>query len=227
MSDEPLIVGVIDEPAIEKAQLAEAMGADVLEARLDLWGLSPEDTRKFLKGLKSLGLKVIGTNRWRLEGGRFEGDEADRIDSLIASLDLIDLVDIELGCEMRDYVIEEARKHGVRVIVSYHNFELTPASDELSEIVSSMKASGADIGKIATMVNDLHDCLRLFELLLDSQMKLSVIGMGELGKHTRVIAPIYGSVLNYASVGEAVAPGQMKVGEMKEILRGLIHEDAA
>ncbi|VUT28253.1 MAG: 3-dehydroquinate dehydratase [Candidatus Syntrophoarchaeum sp. GoM_oil] len=78
-----------------------------------------------------------------------------------------------------------------------------------------MKACGADIGKIATMVNDLRDCIRLFELLLDCDIPLSVIGMGELGRHTRVIAPIYGSVLNYGSVGEAVAPGQMRVGEMR------------
>jgi 3-dehydroquinate dehydratase-1 len=219
MSDEPLIVGVIDEPSIEKARIAEAMGADILEARLDLWGLSLEDTRKFLKGLKRIGLNVIGTNRWKLEGGRFEGDEEDRIDSLIACLDLLDYVDIELGSRMRDYVIREAQKYVVRVIVSYHNFELTPASDELSDIVSKMKACGADIGKIATMVNDLHDCLRLFELLLDCDMKLSLITMGELGRHTRIIAPIYGSVLNYGSVGEAVAPGQMRVGEMKDIIR--------
>jgi len=81
-----------------------------------------------------------------------------------------------------------------------------------------MKACGADIGKIATMVNDLHDCLRLFELLLDSPMRLSVITMGELGRHARVIAPIYGSALNYGFVREAVAPGQMSVGEMKRLL---------
>ncbi len=215
MSDEPLIVGVIDEPAIGEAELAEELGADILEARLDLWDLSLEDTRKFLKDLKSIGLEIIGTNRWELEGGKFEGDEEDRIDILISCLDLLDYVDIELGCQMRDYVIKEARKHGVRVIVSYHNFELTPASFELSEIVSRMKKCGGDIGKIATMVNDLRDCLRLFELLLDADMPLSVIGMGELGRHTRVIVPIYGSVLNYGSVGEAVAPGQMRVGEMR------------
>ena len=216
MSDKPLIVGVIDKPLIERAELAEEMGAEVLEARLDLWGLSLDDTRKFLKDLKSIGLEIIGTNRWELEGGRFEGDEEDRIDILISCLDLLDYVDIELGCQMRDYVIKGAWKHGVSVIVSYHNFEITPDKDELSDIVERMKTCGADIGKIATMVNDLRDCLRLFELLLDSSMKLSVIGMGELGKHTRIIAPIYGSVLNYGSVGEAVAPGQMRVGEMRK-----------
>lgn len=220
MGDElkPLIVGVIDEPDLKSAQLAKKDGADVLEARLDLWGLSLEDTRRFLLKLKRIGLEIIGTNRWELEGGRFKEDEETRIEFLIHMLDIFDYVDIELECRVRDDVIRKAKEQGVEVIVSCHNFELTPDEDELSMIVSRMKACGADIGKIATMVNDLHDCLRLFELLLDSPMRLSVITMGELGRHARVIAPIYGSALNYGFVREAVAPGQMSVGEMKRLL---------
>ncbi|RJS70700.1 MAG: type I 3-dehydroquinate dehydratase [Candidatus Syntrophoarchaeum sp. WYZ-LMO15] len=215
--DEPLIVGVIDEPEIDKAELARQMGADVLEARFDLWNTSMDTSRQVLRDLKKVGLDIIGTNRWIIEGGGFEGSEPDRIGFLISCMDLLDYVDIELECEMRDYVVERAKKQGVKVIVSYHNFEFTPDKDELLGIVSRMKACGADIGKVATMVNDLHDSLRLFELLLDANMRLSVIGMGELGRHTRIIAPIYGSVLNYGSVGGAVAPGQMRVEEMRKV----------
>jgi 3-dehydroquinate dehydratase len=44
--------------------------------------------------------------------------------------------------------------------------------------------------------------------------------MGRLGKHTRVIAPFYGSVLTYAAVDSEVsaAPGQFQVDEIKKIL---------
>ena len=98
--DEPLIVGVIDEPEIDKAELARQMGADVLEARFDLWKTSMDTSRQVLRDLKKVGLDIIGTNRWIIEGGGFEGSEPDRIGFLISCMDLLDYVDIELECEI-------------------------------------------------------------------------------------------------------------------------------
>jgi 3-dehydroquinate dehydratase-1 len=44
--------------------------------------------------------------------------------------------------------------------------------------------------------------------------------MGDLGKHTRVIAPFYGSVLTYASVENTILtpPGQLPVDKLKKIM---------
>jgi 3-dehydroquinate dehydratase-1 len=44
--------------------------------------------------------------------------------------------------------------------------------------------------------------------------------MGKLGKHTRVIAPFYGSVLTYASIEDTMsaAPGQLPVNDVKKIM---------
>ncbi len=45
-----------------------------------------------------------------------------------------------------------------------------------------------------------------------------MIGMGDAGRHTRVVAPLYGSVLTYACVGDAVAPGQINISELKHAI---------
>lgn len=47
--------------------------------------------------------------------------------------------------------------------------------------------------------------------------------MGSQGKHTRVVAPFYGSVLTYASIesNASAAPGQLPVDEVKKIMEML------
>jgi len=54
----------------------------------------------------------------------------------------------------------------------------------------------------------------------DAGRAVCTIAMGKLGKHTRVIAPFYGSVLTYASVESTMsaAPGQLPVDELKKVM---------
>ena len=56
--------------------------------------------------------------------------------------------------------------------------------------------------------------------LLDSNKNVVVIGMGELGKITRIIAPILGSKFTFASLsrGKETADGQMENGKMKDMI---------
>jgi len=42
--------------------------------------------------------------------------------------------------------------------------------------------------------------------------------MGNIGKHSRIMAPIYGSLLTYGYVRNPVAPGQMRVDEIRKWL---------
>ncbi len=46
------------------------------------------------------------------------------------------------------------------------------------------------------------------------------MGSGSVGRHLRLIAPIYGSVLTYGYIEgeESVAPGQFSVSELRLIL---------
>jgi 3-dehydroquinate dehydratase-1 len=83
--------------------------------------------------------------------------------------------------------------------------------------------AGADIAKLAVMPHSMRDTLDLLELALDARnagRTVCTIAMGKFGKHTRAIAPLYGSVLTYASVEISMssAPGQLPVDELKKVM---------
>jgi len=72
----------------------------------------------------------------------------------------------------------------------------------------------------------MEDVLNLLRVTLDFRgagKSVCTIAMGEQGKHTRVIAPFYGSVLTYASMerDSTAAPGQLPVDKVKKIMEML------
>jgi 3-dehydroquinate dehydratase-1 len=159
-------------------------------------------------------LPLIATNRWSAEGGKFRGSERERIDQLIGASEYANFVDIELRAELRDELLRGVDKPA---IVSYHDFRRMPRIEELRSILRETLKTGASIAKIAVTPGRLRDNLMLLELLLNANAPLCVIAMGELGRHMRVIAPIYGSVLTYGYVSEATAPGQISLSELKQL----------
>ena len=224
------VVAVILENPLETSKKAAEMGADLLEIRLDLLGIKDlEIAAETIRKIKSeTKLPVILTNRSNTEGGKWEGKEAERIGLLTNLLSLEagpDAVDIELsaGREARDQIIKAAKTCGKTVIISSHNFLKTPAFQEMKTTFEEAFLAGADIVKLAVMPHSMRDVLNLLRATLDAREAggtVCAIAMGKLGKHTRVIAPFYGSVLTYASVEDTVpaAPGQFQVDEVKKIM---------
>jgi len=224
------VVAVILEKPLEASRKAAEMGADLLEIRLDLLGIrNLETAAETIQEVKSeTGLPVILTNRSVTEGGKWEGKEDDRIElltNLLSLKDGPDAIDIELsaGGEARDQVIKVARAYGKIIIVSSHNFSKTPALQEMKTILEEAFLAGADIAKLAVMPQSRRDVLDLLRVALDAREAgnaVCTIAMGKLGRHTRVIAPFYGSVLTYSAVDSEVsaAPGQFKVDELKKIM---------
>jgi 3-dehydroquinate dehydratase I len=224
------VVAVILENPFETSRKAVEMGADILEIRLDLLGIKDLETAaETIRKIKSeTGTPIILTNRSSKEGGKWEGKEAERIGLLTNILSLKDApeaVDIELsaGREERDRVVKAAKARGITVIVSFHNFSKTPAFQEMKTIFEEAFLAGADIAKLAVVPHSMRDILDLLRVALDTREAggaVCAIAMGKLGKHTRVIAPFYGSVLTYAAVESAVsaAPGQFQVDEVKKIM---------
>lgn len=66
------------------------------------------------------------------------------------------------------------------------------------------------------MPHSLNDVLRLYEVTIKAKRPCCTIAMGMLGKHSRIMAPVYGSVLTYGYVKKPVAPGQMRVDKIIE-----------
>jgi 3-dehydroquinate dehydratase-1 len=209
------VVASIGENPFESANRAKQLGADIIEFRTDLMG---SDASQSLEDVKGIGLPVIITNRMKQEGGAWQMSEELRIKTLVSLLPLADAVDIELCADKRDDVVKVAKGAGKTVIISTHNFQKTPRLDVMMGTINESFEAGADIAKLAVMPNSLEDVLRLFEVTLRAKGPVCTIAMGETGKHSRVIAPIYGSVMTYGCVDNAIAPGQLRVDELKNIL---------
>lgn len=101
-------------------------------------------------------------------------------------------------------------------IYAIHDFEKTP--DNLPDLLREMRKTPADYYKIAAMARSCLDLLRMLELA-QANPGLIAISMGEIGKASRVLAPVFASPLTYAplSLEEANAPGQIPLSDLLSI----------
>jgi 3-dehydroquinate dehydratase-1 len=193
--------------AIRKVKMAEI--------RIDRMKVSKEEVGKIFSSAKNL----IATCR------KGQMNDSDRAELLIAAIEGgASYVDVELDStkDYADRIVKKAREVGCRVILSYHNYAVTPPDLDLENIVRLCRDQGADLIKIACKANSYLDSARLLGLL-GREKNLIVIGMGEKGKITRAVAPILGSPFTYASLSEGMetADGQIEVNKLKKILRVL------
>ena len=80
--------------------------------------------------------------------------------------------------------------------------------------------SSVAVAKVATMVRSWGDNRRLLELLGKTwPIPVIVVGMGEIGQLTRIVGPLRGSALTYASSGRRSAPGQLSLEEVGKTYR--------
>lgn len=218
----PVIVAAISEKIIENSARAVKLGADAIEIRLDMMNQS-ENMHETLSQVKeSFNIPIIITNRRADEGGNWRASEYERIKILTRLLPDADAVDIELRAPLRDNVISEARRLGKTIIVSHHNFKRTPPPEELTRILEEEQSAGGNISKLAVMPQTPQDVLNLLQASLNATFPVCIIAMGELGRHTRAIASLYGSKLTYASISKSTAPGQLRVDKVREIMKTIL-----
>ena len=142
-----------------------------------------------------------------------------------------DLIDVELfrGEALLRDICEEARKKGIRVIASSHDFEKTPAKEEIIERLTRMQDCGADLLKLAAMPRDAGDVLTLLSATWEmkeqyAKQPVVTMSMGAKGAVSRLAGEVFGSVMTFGSAGVASAPGQVSVPELKMALEVLQQE---
>ncbi len=194
--------------------------ADLVELRVDyIQGLRIEQ----LEELKAKTTKpAIFTCRGKAEGGNFTGSEKNRLVIIQKAIDLgFDYVDIELAA-LKKYNLNKRR--GVKLIVSYHNFQKTPNYNFLEKIINQAYNLGADIAKVAVLANKPEDNKIIFQLILNkkSNQEIIALAMGEQGMITRLLAPLLGGYLTFATVsGKGSAPGQIDIKKLKAIYQAM------
>jgi 3-dehydroquinate dehydratase/shikimate dehydrogenase len=189
------------------ARDAAVMG-DMVELRLD--GVRHLDVGRALAGRR---VPAVVTCRPMWEGGQFDGSEEERRAILSSALDLgAEFVDVEwqaveghsTGVSLRDLVTRAPD----RIVVSSHEFDGVPA--DLDARVRAMRSTGAGTIKVAVSVDRLSQTLCLGPIAADGPAV--VIGMGESGIASRLLAGRFGSRWTYA--GDGVAPGQLPARRM-------------
>jgi 3-dehydroquinate dehydratase/shikimate dehydrogenase len=182
-----------------------ATAGDMVELRLD--GVGDLDVAGALQGRRT---PAVVTCRASWEGGRFDGSEEERRAILRRALDAgAEFVDVEWRAGFDDVIARDP----ARVVVSFHDFTGMPAG--LEDRVAAMRRTGAGTIKVAYAARALCDTLPL--RAIGEQGQAVVIGMGEPGVPSRLLAARYHSRWTFA--GQGVAPGQMPAARMRDAFR--------
>jgi 3-dehydroquinate dehydratase-1 len=119
-------------------------------------------------------------------------------------------------------LIRKAQGQGVKVLGSFHDFAITPSDAVLQGAVDVALQHRLNGVKIAAKLLSGGDLARLLQLAAtEKRLPFSLMGMGELGRVSRLALAKCGSVLNYGFLGQANAPGQWPASRLKELLREL------
>jgi 3-dehydroquinate dehydratase/shikimate dehydrogenase len=189
------------------ARRDDVADADLIELRLDT--VSDPSAAGALAGRRR---PVIVTCRPVWEGGSFKGSEEERKRILAEALSLgAEYVDVEWRAHFDDLIAEHA---GRRIVLSTHDFRGMPI--DLTARVHAMRSTGAEVIKIAATMTALSDAVPLLELgaARDHDGALVLIGMGDYGVATRVLAGRFGSKWTYAGalreIGQLSAESLLK-----------------
>ena len=200
-----------------KQTLAKALKkSDYAEIRFDF--LNPNLVPDALQQIKKDLRKCVCTLRPVSEGGKFSGNEKNRISiiKLIAEYNPF-LLDIELNSLSKNKNLQRYLKStGTDILLSWHNFKQTPDTSVLKKKLAQMKKFSNNI-KIVTMAKSVNDATRVLSLYKNNNTKLIAFSMGNFGRMSRLLCLLLGSPYTYVSLGKAVAPGQFSVDEVKSI----------
>ena len=199
------IVGKTREEILDAAKKILPIGADVVEWRVD-WYEDIFDFEKVEETAKQLRevlgeMPILFTFRTSKEGGEkaIETPVYVELNQKISATGYVDLVDMEAftGDDAVKAVVEEAHKHGVKVVASNHDFDKTPAKSDIIYRLRKMQELGADIPKIAVMPQNKKDVLTLLaatEEMVDNYADRPIITMSMAA--TGVISRVCGEAVS-------------------------------
>ncbi len=187
---------------------------ELVEVRLDLCDFTAEQIRE----LFSQPTHIIATCRAeRLADKR-------RLEMLTLALEAgASYVDIDIFTDehIQNAIVSAAHGNNCRIIASYHNFNYTLPEDRLQEIYYRCADLEPEVIKIACKVNSHSDIAAILSLYGMAQPgRLIALGMGEMGRISRIAAPFLGAPFTYASPEKFIetADGQYDIETLQKIL---------
>lgn len=215
----------------EEAAAVADLQPDLLEWRVDFFERIA-DTAAVLAAAQSVqqaarGIPILCTRRAEREGGQpIALDEAQvlALYEAIAASGTVAALDYEMAHEAAHVAQarELSRRHGLPLVLSFHDFHRTPADAELDARFTQAAQLGADVAKVAVMPQSMADVHRLLGATLRASERLAIpviaMSMGALGAVTRLCGGVYGSALTFAVGSKASAPGQIAIADVRAAL---------
>jgi len=210
--------------------------ADLVEWRVD-WFDEIFDFERVQEVLEKLR-EVVGerpilfTCRTSNEGGQISltKEQYAKLNQYAIESGYIDLVDVEVFgyADVVEELVSYAHKHDVKVVGSNHDFNKTPAKEEIIRRLCHMQVVGADIPKIAVMPQTEADVLTLLGATKEMTVKYAdrpiiTMSMAGMGVVSRIAGEIFGSAVTFGAMHKASAPGQLEVQKLREILE-ILHQ---
>lgn len=228
------LVGKTETELLEEAKHLLTIDCDLVEWRVDFFEqvtdfkVTAEMSRKIAEVLNEKPLLL--TFRTKKEGGElaFSDNQYFELYETVINEGTIDLVDVELFMDDKrvQETIELAHKKGIKIVMCNHDFNQTPAKEEIVSRLCSMQEKNADICKIAVMPQSSDDVLTLLEATNEMKTKYAdrpivTMSMGQLGMVSRMSGEVFGSAMTFGAAKKASAPGQVPVSELRDILNTL------
>lgn len=183
---------------------------DLAELRVDC--LLPEEQFHIRRFPALAGIPTILTVRRKSDGGNFTDGEGSRFVLLAKGLGFADedrslnFAYIDMEHDMQAPSLEEAaRTFGTRIIRSFHDYSGVP--NNVDEIVRTLPHHANEIPKIAVNPKSFADCVKIFKSAQYLEpFSHILIGMGEFGACTRILASKIGSAIAYTTPFEKDFP---------------------
>jgi 3-dehydroquinate dehydratase-1 len=192
--------------------------SDYVEIRFDF--LKAEQIPQVLENVKKDLKKIVCTLRPKSEGGKFDGNERERISilKLIAEYNPF-LLDVEFNTMKKEKsLVEYLKMTKTNLLISGHDFNKTPNFTELKKKLNQMSKYSSNV-KIVTTAKTTDDSTRVLQLYnKKGKINLIAFAMGDSGRISRILSLYLGSPYAYVSLGKAIAPGQFSVDEIKKII---------
>ena len=191
------------------------LSCELAELRIDKTDFSEEE----IKELFALPGDIIATCR---PGTKSERQREALLCTAISSGAAYVDIEIVAAADYLQRISDKAKKHGTKLIVSYHNERHTPEVADLEDIISQCFRMKADLAKIVCRVHSSVDSARILSLYQKNE-NIIAFGLGEQGTFTRVASLFLGAPFTYAAwaPGEETADGQLDKQRLKIILDAL------
>nr|WP_201780865.1 type I 3-dehydroquinate dehydratase [Aneurinibacillus tyrosinisolvens] len=225
------LVGKTKEVILSELEKVIIKKPDLIEWRVDFFEAisDAEAVIDVANRIKEMAgeIPLLFTRRSDKEGGEpisISEDEVVALYLAVCESKSVDFIDYELINQKKDIarLRDASAENGIKMIMSYHNFELTPEVGILNQKFAEAELQGADVAKVAVMPNNLEDVLTLLSVTLAAKNKLKIplitMSMGKYGSLSRMFGGAFGSAVTFAVGEKSSAPGQVPIEDLKVVL---------